>query len=105
MSADLHLEIARRNARLRAWRAHGAPVEGGWCLALHGSVKLSLRCEACPFAAGEVWAGPEHMEAVEHDEVSRLVRSCPCPSLAPLLGPDPEEVRNLTGLELLAGER
>lgn len=32
VSEDLRLAIHARNARFRAWKAHGLPIEGGWKL-------------------------------------------------------------------------
>jgi hypothetical protein len=113
--ADLQLELLRRNARLRAWRAVGVPVEGGW---VHGAgvyryagehplVLLTLRCGSCgqysaraAKAPTPFYAMPEALRRCE----SYHLQGYACPHLAPLLGDDPPEVLAILELELLAGD-
>jgi hypothetical protein len=101
MSADLALEIHRRNARLRAWRAYGVPVEGGW-----EGTGLMLRCGVClgPWR-GVKLSGHVRTQHLAWQEVQlvRAMRRRDCPHLAPLLGDDPPEVTAIAELELLAG--
>jgi hypothetical protein len=105
MSADLHLELQKRNARLRAFRALGVPVEGGWERQdRRGETLLEIRCSVC----GGDWRGRYRARSraqVLYDEkttVRRIVEDG-CPHLAPLLQPDPPELAALLDLELLAG--
>jgi hypothetical protein len=114
ISSDLLLELQKRNARLRAWRAYGVPIEGGWePLKFLGHHVLTLRCGDC--GRGDWFARPP--DATRHQvrraEVILLDKlSDPkgdgsytgCPHLAPLLGDDPPEVQAIAELELLAGE-
>jgi hypothetical protein len=111
--ADLALELARRNARLRAWRGMGVPVRGGWnhSLFVPRQAFLAAGCESCDanvggnVHAGERWTAGYtrgRLKAVERREFDRL-RRLGCPHLAPLLLPDPPELAALYELELLAG--
>jgi hypothetical protein len=112
--ADLHLELLRRNARLRAWRAYGVPVEGGWDVWL-GTPRLQLRCAACDMIANGLASmragayGERQLINLERKFVKRLINGAKgysgplCPHLAPLLGADPPEVVAILELELLAG--
>jgi hypothetical protein len=107
--ADLHLELLRRNARLRAWRAYGIPVEGGWTLSEEDLPPLlALSCREC--GAWLQTCPPRRTLRQTADifrEESRAItgslRSQGCPHLAPLLGADPPEVKAIAELELLAG--
>jgi hypothetical protein len=129
--ADLHLELLRRNARLRAWRAVGVPVEGGWSEPVYTPADggfyglfASIFCAICVPAGERFKAAPWlHVSASGH--VLRPVgydlqpvrqallnrerelleaRLHACSHLAPLLGDDPPEVLAILELELLAGE-
>lgn len=128
MSADaassLHLAILRRNARFRAWRSAGVPVEGGWRLMQPGRkghewAALALRCGACGWeesggTGGKPWLGKTWGWMLEEEEEDALIgvdrKPTPpsigdwhCPHLTPLLSPDPPEVVATTELEMLAG--
>jgi hypothetical protein len=94
--ADVAALLAYRNARLRAWRAHGVPVEGGWW---GGSIKV--RCTVCG-ADGEGGVVSGDIGAAARCE-HLAIATC-CEHLAPLLGEDPPEIVDLTRLELLAGD-
>jgi hypothetical protein len=108
-AASLHLELLRRNARLRAFRALGVPIVGGWRYVGRMSLRDDpfgrewaqwwARCGAC--ASGErdiLLSDPEALEIYEEEQgVPR------CPHLAPLLQPDPPELAALLDLEILAG--
>jgi hypothetical protein len=99
---DLALALLRRNARLRAWRAYGVPVEGGWEEWSDGGVwDFRVRCLACggTHTAGLIF---EAVLAAEERAIKRHLLSG-CPHLAPLLGDDPPEVTAIAELELLAG--
>jgi hypothetical protein len=110
--ADLQLELLRRNARLRAWRAVGVPIEGGWALRGRSSFSwghLRLRCSACGRSDNDGAAGSAGMVAhAERLAIRQMLTPDlpnPCPGhLAPLLGEDPPEVLAILELELLAGE-
>jgi hypothetical protein len=108
MPADdpLYAEILRRNARLRAWAAFGLPVEGRWDND-DGAWQLALKCRSCGSLDYRVYIpipGRAVAEALAIAERG-AVEVKPCAHLAPLLTEDPEEVRGLTALELLAGAR
>jgi hypothetical protein len=106
--ADPYLEIARRNARLRAWRAHGVPIEGCWERVGH-SVRVRLRCQACglegqPSEPLSSKAEPHRWRTAEDWQV-RDITDKGCRHLAShlLVATDPPEVITITELELLAG--
>jgi hypothetical protein len=107
----LSFEAFRRNARIRAWRAQGVPVEGGWNLTGRA---LNLHCAVCQ--AGEsfvvhrllIWNRlPERLAEVlvwaEQEATGRLTHKTGCNHLTSLLGEDPPEILALIELELLAG--
>jgi hypothetical protein len=110
---DYQLELQRRNARLRAFRAYGIPVEGGW-----SGIRFSARCATCnqgvardlpsarPFAyLKKLGIPPERLrtvEATEGEVIAELVLRG-CPHLSPLLDPEPKEVLAIWELELLSG--
>ncbi len=111
---DLYLETQRRNARFRAWRAYGVPVEGGWSNVRiedgqqYASAGLQLGCGTCGRAArtvcGEEWYHKDPVDA-EWVVLTGLDAGTPlCVHLAPLLEDDPPEVQALWELELLAGD-
>jgi hypothetical protein len=112
MSADTDLFLAQRNARLRAWQAHGVPVEGGWRLASsrpRAYGHLVIGCAVCGIERSGTYSlheiQPEsyyHREIKEVRALSEGWRACS--HLTPLLDEDPPEVVALTRLELLAGE-
>jgi ribosomal protein L34E len=101
----LGLEVLRRNARLRAWRGAGVPVEGHWERRSPGAFTLFLGCAACGQRASRVERiRPlllKRLPRVEAAAVESLRRRCS--HLAPILGADPPEVLAITELELLAG--
>ena len=115
---DVGVEIRRENARLRAWAAYGLPVEGRWAIA-GDLVRAELRCRRCGWALPE----PGRFASARAELVAyrgrRLLRRlygtgawCDdrrgylalCAHLAPLAGEDPQEVADLIGLEMLAGD-
>jgi hypothetical protein len=112
--ADVLLEMQKRNARFRAYRAVGVPVEGGWePLKLLGHHLLTVRCGDC--GRGDWFARPP--DATRHQirraEVILIDNLFDprgdgsytgCSHLAPLLGVDPPEVLAILELELLGGE-
>lgn len=123
---DLAAELALRNARLRAWKAHGVPVLGGWLpcpvSGFAGGFYLRLSCLACvpveAFAHAPAPGTPkaEELLASFHgwrygwayvfgDFEAELARRL-CSHLAPLRvwNADPPEVIALIKLELLAGD-
>jgi hypothetical protein len=118
MSA-LELEIMRRNARLRAWRGCGFPVEGEWRLYPGPQAYLVLGCAVCSYARVRAWPGGEFRaasdggvgrmnlsaESLSENEQSalRVVLSYACPHLAPMLSPAPPEVEAAAELEVLSG--
>ena len=104
---DFSLELARRNARLRAFRAVGVPISGGWERAPEG-YRIALFCDACGYFASEkLW--PRFRARLEWQESLMLRGLDPygmgpcCAHLGPLLDGDPAEVVEITALELLAG--
>jgi hypothetical protein len=106
---DIEREFFRQNARLRAWRAHGMPVEGRWYRSLDDG--LRLRCVECAkgYAIAVVPAlFPElTLAAALKRSLEVAVRSIEeqgCPHLLPLLKDDPPEVASTLALELLAGD-
>jgi hypothetical protein len=103
--ADLALELLRRNARLRAWRATGLSFEGGWSLEENGVVWLELCCGQCE-GFDQIGCLPS-----ERDDGARLLGEILnslskqlCPHLLPLRGEDPPEVLAILELELVAGD-
>jgi hypothetical protein len=113
--AALQLELIRRNARFRAWRAYGLPAAGHWRLAESGLVVGSLRCHACQEQVSYAydpsqWGDAEGVDwqnllaEGERTLVSKLSRYKGCWHLRPLLTADPPEVRAITELELLSGD-
>jgi type II secretory pathway component PulM len=99
---SLHLELQKRNARLRAYRALGVPVDARWEIRPRGrrsSAVLTLGCALCQAGAmKEAWS-PAGMARAEGEALA----FADCPHLAPLLQPDPPELAALLDLELLAG--
>lgn len=105
------LEVARRNARLRAWRAYGLPVEGAWAQAPSG-YQLQLACGRCLASAQALISSLLLSTA----DLSTFTRALPeyerhtlrrlegkgCAELAPLRGGDPAAVREIWALELLS---
>jgi hypothetical protein len=107
MSVDLAALLDQRNARFRAWRLFGVPVQGGWVLwRQEDEAELTLRCLSCrALLRGRHFAEPLRAlapAAVLQAERGELLAACH--HLAPLAGEDPAEVVALTALELLAGD-
>jgi hypothetical protein len=108
----VEVALAQRNARLRAWREHGAPVAGGWRRdrAGRGRLSLSLRCGACRLEVDlDLWESvythqPAALLRVEARALAHLEGVYRCRHLSALLREDPPEVVALTKLELLAGD-
>jgi hypothetical protein len=114
---SLDLEIARRNARFRAWRAYGLAFEGGWYTypsERHGySARLDLRCLACLRLVRSrfVHKGnpPSVLQRREEDATDTASGRAGiplrgyCSHLSPLLGEDPPEVRAIWEMEILSG--
>lgn len=111
--SDLYLQIGQRNARLRAWRACGLPVRGEWRGTPNTGFSILLSCAECdgaesfyvdPLTLLSSFDLPWLLRQGEREALSLLVKRSTCHHLAPLLLPeDPEEVRAVTALELLAG--
>lgn len=102
--SDLSAEVLRRNARLRAFRSFGVPVEGGWQAHGYGAT-LQILCSIC-----RKRITPTTLEDGRTPEVLRRIlwveRFCllgSCSHLAPLAGEDPPDLAALIALELLAG--
>jgi hypothetical protein len=121
VAADLHLELQKRNARLRAWKVLGVPVSGGWEVehlvavdprtmrAVADStpvVTLRLRCGRCDRST-HFPHPPDDLSllSLRRAEAARLesLEWLGCTHLAPLLQPDPPELAALLDLEILAG--
>jgi hypothetical protein len=112
--ADLAVGLAYRNARLRAWRAYGVPIEGGWRSAPRRRVVVAsaeLRCAVCGERDDTFLTRNEEpakylvmLARSEADSLRWIVAERRCSHLAPLLGEDPPEIIGLTQLELLAGD-
>jgi hypothetical protein len=117
MEPDLELELLRRNARFRAWRAYGVPVEVRWevaperwrpprTLLLHIACTAGCRLPRYPYAVyslGWVYSGADSFAQTERSVLSARQGDRFCPHIAPLFGEDPPEVQALIELELLAG--
>jgi hypothetical protein len=119
---SLDLEIARRNARFRAWRAYGLAFEGGWELVRvrqhspgwtsppNPGAMLDLRCGECgrhhktlapsPDITSHPWG--RNLDAALAEVLNGLYRAG-CSHLSPLLGEDPPEVRAIWEMEILSG--
>jgi hypothetical protein len=97
MPAALALQLAYRNARLRAWRALGVPVRGGW-LHWEGGWAFLAGCDC------GVLLLPQLLEAGDSPAALEQKAGAPCDHLAPLLGEEPPALLGLTRLELLAGD-
>jgi hypothetical protein len=123
--ADLDLELQKRNARFRAWKALGVPLDGGWkeehlvsvdprtMRAVSDSTPtatLKIGCTLCdsPTYRGygpgslEVSASLDIPTELAEQELVAVARLA-CHHLDPLLQPDPPELAALYELELLAG--
>jgi hypothetical protein len=107
---ELERQLLYRNARFRAWRTHGAPVEGEWRKDWREGYDLLLRCSSCGHALrADLKPAQIRYEGLA-DAMSRreaaLLEMLPgrgCSHLAPLLDEDPQEVLALLELELLVG--
>jgi hypothetical protein len=107
----LEAETLRRNARLRAWRDYGLPVEGGWTMEKgwydqpeRHSARLLLRCTACPSVEYGTWLcfSEDSTDLDISLTYYEHLHTPPCSHLEPLLEPhDPEEVQALTACALL----
>jgi hypothetical protein len=133
MFEDLAASIAQRNARFRAWRAHGMPLLGRWFYKAAGvaywadpltgsthaieepecaMLRLACVCRAnpdppCMQLVTADWPDePRDTRAVLAMIEGDLVKKyiASCYHLFPLFGRDPPEVVATTKLELLAGE-
>jgi hypothetical protein len=86
------------------------PVEGGWDL-YEGYPYVTLRCAVCldgtaldladDYTPVEPWESADPYVQTEREAVRGFSHACP--HLAPLLLPDPPEVKAIAELELLAG--
>jgi hypothetical protein len=118
---DLELEIARRNARLRAFRGLGVPVEGGWERSEYGLYYVTLRCLLCQGPAkteqlqssvalvmGRGLDRPNWIGAAREAELNAAFATCLGvrwkQHLDRLWEEDPPGLAALYELELLAGE-
>jgi hypothetical protein len=126
--ASLEAELAYRNARLRAWRVYGVPLDGAWALKASGErpwadgpftiagvecIWLYLYCDFCgqvPSGCGQL-VTPDWLAEQPDGTLARLEKGLTnnavargCTHLTPLLSEDPPEVLELTKLELLAGD-
>ncbi len=111
---ELDLKLAKRNARFRAWVAHGLPISGGWRLtpgASRGVALLEIACRDCAcfssigFHAGEDLRLVEEVALMhcDNDTHFREGPHDPCRHIRRLRGEDPPEVKAICELELLAG--
>jgi hypothetical protein len=112
--AELDAALALRNARLRAWYTHGVSVEGGWRWEARADevprrLGFVVRCQNCGQTGSASLrayrlrrASARGLVLRERAALARLLTACSY--LHPLLGPEPPELRELLGLELLAGE-
>jgi hypothetical protein len=118
----LRLAVLARNARLRAWKGCGVPVEGGWRLGVPkpmetpdevfvgawGYIWCGLGCpsprpEGLFLSVGEYMPGYRYIRGCVQAE-ERILREYACEHLRPLLTRrDPVKVSALAKLELLAG--
>lgn len=106
------LAVMVRNARFRAWKAYGIPVEGGWVMRGSGygsGSQLTLTCGVCGVRC-ERFSYTSAQEGLVYAEWSALlapsrgIHLARCEHLQRLLdrGPDPPEVIALTELEMLS---
>jgi hypothetical protein len=95
------LALLRRNARLRAWRSYGVPIEGGWELHWSGLAWVRLSCQRCQDRRLEQPGHTSRGLAAAEAIALRRAAAQGCPHLAPLLEEDPLEVQAITELELL----
>lgn len=114
--SPLEREIARRNARLRAYRdGRGVPVLGGWRWEQDShhpvwdlsTLLLTLQCGECGCADWRYCPDRENygIDSATWTPVAleaHLLRQL-CSHLAPLLGPDDSDILALLELELLEG--
>jgi hypothetical protein len=105
------LALYHRNARLRAWRDYGVPVEARWAPRDEASATLHFSCARCFLGEENVHSWRVLREDIpleealadwEKEALLRLARRG-CSHLAVLLGPEPAEVRAIWELELLYG--
>jgi hypothetical protein len=115
MSADLAALLVQRNARFRAWRAYGSPIEARWeklpTPADRGPLyKLSIRCLACGDDAEERFFDSEYLLNLRgaaqpgYLDEERSAFLLGCEHLLPLVDPDPPAVQELIRIELLASD-
>lgn len=107
MSApSLALELHRRNALLRAWRAYGVPVEGAWERKeapnpLAELWRLEVACSDCGQSLPGTQISSSGLCTPEEQKAS-VIRFA-CPHLSPLLAPSPPpEVMAIAELELFS---
>lgn len=113
---ELARVLHRSNARIRAWKAYGLPIEGcgwAWDAAWYAFMLQCLTCNTefrwTPTSLGgfgvEGWGENAPRAAVDRAVAAaqRYVFRKVCDHVRPLLGPDPAEVIEITRLELLAG--
>jgi hypothetical protein len=115
LRADFARPFLLRNARLRAWSSR-LPVEGSWRVDEGGWAELTLRCAACrrderrlrsPHGGEDAPPDDASLSAALIEAEARAAGALlegGCGHLAPLLEEDPVEIRELTALELLAGD-
>ncbi len=104
------LAVQRRNAMLRAWKAHGLPLclnEGQWNSDIFGRHALMLKCTACQRAslvlldAGAI--STRRLAVKEGDAIAEL-EGKGCTHLSAMGEyPVPDQVMAIFELELLAG--
>jgi hypothetical protein len=94
MPDDLAAALAARNARFRAWRERGVPIEGEWAVDKNGLAIAWLSCARCPELVGNaaVTRGASQL-AFREKQIIQLLLDDGCPHLAPLLDKDPPEIR------------
>jgi hypothetical protein len=94
----LSREVLRQNARFRAWRALGVPVEGRW---EEGAltVILRLRCLSCSFGIEKMFT---RAIGVARQVAAYRPLVC-CDHLEPLRGEAPPALAAIEELELLSG--
>src|SRR5262245_13633747 len=108
-SAKLERQVWYRNARFRSWGAF-LPIDGRWS-AVENGLALKLACTACQKESSRhsdltsllLVKSPEKVfDFAEKKALHFLEAFHRCDHLAPLHGPDPQEVLDILSLELLA---
>jgi hypothetical protein len=113
-TTELELLLAARNARFRAWKANGLPIEGAWAMLsiMHATAgSVWVHCTLCKLdAEGHVESlrsGPNELGVLiyKEEEAIKDLLSKGCHHLLLLQGEDPPRIKALVEKERLASRK